>query len=234
MLLRSFLACSFVFGFVACGGQAATSDGGKGGTGATTGSTTSAGASSSAGTSGASGGAGNAGGSQASAGAAGFDACGPGAPRCNIAAVCPATEHQIPNQAACPAGAMCHAITICCSTIWCAAGGDIDAGPGPRACGTEMCTSTQACIASRVEGGVARFADAGTCPTGEHLEGSLCANDFKYACVELNGRCSGSPVTCACAKDLCAPSYQCSDASQAGADAGTDAGPELTCQELVP
>jgi hypothetical protein len=109
-------------------------------------------------------------------------------------------------------------------------------GGATRDCNGSTCTATQACIAYRTEGGAIRLPDAGACPTGESLAGSMCVPDFGYKCVELNGACQNQAVACACAaphgNDLgvCPPGY--SSCSEPGATEDTVA--QLYCQQLVP
>jgi hypothetical protein len=115
--------------------KAGTSGKGTGGSGAVGGSTGGSGA-----VGGSTGGSGAVGGSTGGTGAVGGSMGGTGAVDpvggsagagasggfagslicCTAAPTCGANEQEISGPAACPPGAMCHAVSVCCSTIWCA------------------------------------------------------------------------------------------------------------------
>jgi hypothetical protein len=135
-------------GASASGGTGGSSKGGtsgKGGSGAVGGSTAGSGA-----VGGATGGSGAVGGSTGGTGAVGGSMGGSGAVGavggvagtgasggfggsvicCTAAPTCGVNEQEISGPAACPPGAMCHAVSVCCSTIWCATEvGQCDAYP---------------------------------------------------------------------------------------------------------
>ncbi len=225
MSVRALWAISLVVVIGACGGRAATA-GDDTSTGATAGSRQANGGSGNAGGNGNAGGSAHGGQNNAGTGNVGQVCCG-------AVPECPAGYRQLPSAADCPTDVDCKPLTICCSTIWCMADSvAVDAGAGMRVCGTELCDpQQQACVASRVEGGVFLPPDAGTCPTGEHLVGSQCERDFSYQCVDLGGACAGEVLSCACAKNLCPGEFDCSDPSQSDDVAN---GTDLVCQELVP
>jgi hypothetical protein len=132
--------------------------GSTGGTGAVGGSTGGTGAvgGSTGGTGAVGGSVGGSAGTGASGGSGGSMIC------CTAEPVCGLNEQQISGPAACPPGAMCHAVSACCSTIWCATevsqcdayptcdeGDTTLDGPCPPnvACYTRsLCGSTVSCI----------------------------------------------------------------------------------------
>ncbi|HTM46076.1 MAG TPA: hypothetical protein VL137_14040 [Polyangiaceae bacterium] len=96
------------------GGQPGTSGGSHTGAGGSTGSPNA-----------------GAGGAVASGGAMASGGAGTGgAPMvcCLALPVCSPGETQFDNQVDCPANSQCHAVSICCSTIWCAGASSSDAG----------------------------------------------------------------------------------------------------------
>ena len=221
-LHRSLFALLVAGLLLACGGQATqTASAGAGGTRSATGGEVGSGGHTSGGS--ASGGTG---------------AGGSGTVCCAAFPVCP-TGERTANAAECPGAASCHQLSVCCSSIWCVSsngsGGAGGAGAA-RDCNGTTCGATQACIAYRTEGGAVMFADAGTCPPGEHLEGSFCQRDFAYQCAELHGLCQSEPVTCSCAQPptnnpgVCPAGYGSCSAPAPPADSAA----QLICQQLVP
>jgi hypothetical protein len=233
--------------FAACGGDDDDSASGASGSGATSGqhtaggsagsghggsvsntagdvSTTAGGASDTAGTSSNGGTTGNAG--TASGGKTG----GGGAPSCDIkeclrANVC--LDHcggTVVYTGCCA----CEAPTV--DELSCGAGG---AGPGGgnAACVGVTCGAGQTCVAHRTIGGAQIPPDAGTCPTGKHVENNTCRNDFGYTCSALVG----------CA--MPAPTCQCAEASKCGYTDGCilpykaawlDTDADLICEQHAP
>ena len=89
-------------------------------------------------------------------------------------------------------------------------------------CGSATCAATEICVRQRVLGGALQLPDdAGMCPTGRHLEGSMCVADFSYRCAT---RPACTTADCACLGSLCQSSYMCR-----GAEATL-----LTCELLAP
>lgn len=97
------------------GGTGAVGGSGVGGSGAVGGSTGGTGAvGGSTGGTGAVDPVGGSSGTGASGGFAGSLVC------CTAAPTCGPNEYEIRDPSACPPGSMCHAVSVCCSTIWCA------------------------------------------------------------------------------------------------------------------
>ena len=225
---RSSFAVLATHFLLACGGDAsqtaASPAGGAGGT-----------------TSAAGGSAGHANGGTSSAGTGGIAGAGGQMAQCAAFPVCPVGERTAQG-AECPAAPSCHSLSVCGNMIWCVtAGNDGTGGAGGASgamhdCNGTQCTATQACIAYRTEGGVVMLADAGTCPTGEHLEGTMCQRDFAYKCADLHGLCQNQPVSCACAE----PATNNPGVCPAGYGSCSEPGPtedtvaQLFCQQLVP
>jgi hypothetical protein len=142
---------------------------------------------------------------------------------CGAFPTCP-TGERTAQAGECPGLSSCHELSACCS-IWCVAA---------KPCFDTWCTATQACVAYRAEGGVRLSPDGGTCPSGEHLEGTTCHQDFAYKCSELHGACQHEPVTCACAQSYnpgtCPARYgYCSEPGST-----VDPSAQLVCEELLP
>jgi len=95
------------------------------------------------------------------------------------------------------------------------------------------------CIGSRRVGGGLIYPDAGTCPSGSHVEVQAgrrtCEQDYSYECVPLVG-CAQTAVKCACAETssthICPQFSRCRDPSSADTTLSADAA--LICEELVP
>ena len=108
----------------ASGGSGSTGTGGtsRGGTGSgATGGSATGGSGAVGGSTGGSPGSGGDAGS-AVGGSAGVGANGGtgGTTCCTAAPTCGPNEMEIPDISACPPGSMCHSVSVCCSTIWCA------------------------------------------------------------------------------------------------------------------
>ena len=81
------------------------------------------------------------------------------------------------------------------------------------------CTGQTVCVGSGTQGGAVFLADAGVCPQGRHLQGSICIQDLGYSCAAIPAGCNGT-VTCSCAaSSLCTQQQICTQV-------GTN---ELTC-----
>jgi len=171
---------------------------------------------------------GSANGGSANGGTGGATVC------CAAAPVCAANERQA-EASECPGQASCHQVTICCSSIWCVAndgsgGVGGSSGGATHDCNGIQCTATQACVAYRTLGGALFLADGGTCPTGMHLQGEHCEQDFAYRCADLHDACQNQAVSCACAQGVCPSGYSSCSQSQPTADISA----QLICQQLAP
>ena len=159
---------------------------------------------------------------------------------CAAAPICAPNERRA-EDSECPGRASCHQVSICCSTIWCVAN-DGSSGMGGSGgspthdCNGLSCTATQACVAYRTLGGPLFLADSGTCPTGMHLQGDRCEQDFAYQCAELHGACQGQAVSCACAQPPSSSSGACPSgySSCSQSQPTVEASAQIICQKLVP
>jgi hypothetical protein len=101
--------------------------------------------------------------------------------------------------------------------------GGSSASDGGQMC-SPACGSGSICVASGSEGGAVIFPnDAGVCPSGRHLSGSVCVNDLAYSCAAIPAGCGGN-VTCTCASSLCPTSFMCQGPSNG----------VLSCIQAVP
>jgi hypothetical protein len=187
---------------VACGGQSEEGEGsGRGGASGQGGADPSGG---DAGTAPGKGGAGSAGGGTA----------GVGGGCCLLAPVCAPEEIQIAGPGACPEGATCHAVTACCSTIWCASIGQCDAfpvcDPGDQVIEGD-CPPDGSCYTRTLCGTTINCRDVECDPDTEYnrqyvaMDPGTCAL-IDYSCPEYTTHFAND-CGCGCEQDASCPRY---------------------------
>jgi hypothetical protein len=139
-------------------------------------------------------------------------------------------EAAFPNveTEACP----CQPLEPVCQNGQCMAGSSsvTDAGPdgaspesGSPGCGGMTCANGQVCVVDQVHGGALIAPDdAGMCPSGRVLAGSVCESPPSYQCAATPASCA-SGLSCSCATSLCSNPYQCTQASAATVHCDLDA-----------